>query len=373
MSKRAHMFVSFGQPAIRRCNWCFEIEGQHGESCHTRESLLEDFKTLITENKKLHTVGRFSGICKGCGLHTSQTSSSECTPDALSPLLKSPEVLRLREENKKLNDFSQGLVALNLAANDQVSQLREELNRTKTDLKNAIECRNIAESNVNNLLRTRSVLDGDIARLEHQNKDLRNYFNRVAGKQPEAAAREKEIERLVARNTKLEKQAQGRANHINSLMNEKNELYAQVKILREKTSTTMGVGSGDGKLFVYGDYESIKAAQAIVLENERLVKQKESLLEQNRELIDNQTSTSERQRSNAWGEVFKVLTEIAPNWANGKDSGTNLACETIRSLAEGAKKFRNLQPITNFTEIEGRRYIHMSKAGKYFYQEYKPS
>lgn len=35
-------------------------------------------------------------------------------------------------------------------------------------------------------------------------------------------------------------------------------------------STCMGVGDGNGKLFVYGDYESIKAAQAMVLELERL-------------------------------------------------------------------------------------------------------
>ena len=35
-------------------------------------------------------------------------------------------------------------------------------------------------------------------------------------------------------------------------------------------STCMGVGDGNGKLFVYGDYESIKAAQAMILELERL-------------------------------------------------------------------------------------------------------
>ena len=34
--------------------------------------------------------------------------------------------------------------------------------------------------------------------------------------------------------------------------------------------TKMGVGAGDGELFVYGDYDSIKAAQAIVLERDAL-------------------------------------------------------------------------------------------------------
>lgn len=43
-------------------------------------------------------------------------------------------------------------------------------------------------------------------------------------------------------------------------------LRAEVERLRSMTAMTMGVGSGDGNLFVHGDWESIKAAQAIVLE-----------------------------------------------------------------------------------------------------------
>lgn len=34
--------------------------------------------------------------------------------------------------------------------------------------------------------------------------------------------------------------------------------------LRAKTEVSMGVGDGSGKLFVHGDYDSIKAAQAII-------------------------------------------------------------------------------------------------------------
>ncbi|MEN4247956.1 hypothetical protein P9A06_25565 [Serratia marcescens] len=44
----------------------------------------------------------------------------------------------------------------------------------------------------------------------------------------------------------------------------------RVAELEAKTAMTMGVGSGNGNLFVHGDYDSIKAAQAIVLENESL-------------------------------------------------------------------------------------------------------
>lgn len=37
-----------------------------------------------------------------------------------------------------------------------------------------------------------------------------------------------------------------------------------------KVGVTMGVGDGSGQLFVHGDYDSIKAAQAISLDRERL-------------------------------------------------------------------------------------------------------
>lgn len=47
---------------------------------------------------------------------------------------------------------------------------------------------------------------------------------------------------------------------------ENERLRAEVERLRSMTAVTMGVGSGDGNLFVHGDWESIKAAQAIVLE-----------------------------------------------------------------------------------------------------------
>lgn len=55
------------------------------------------------------------------------------------------------------------------------------------------------------------------------------------------------------------------------------ELLAEVERLKSMTAMTMGVGSGDGNLFVHGDYESIKAAQAIVLERDALQAEVERL------------------------------------------------------------------------------------------------
>jgi hypothetical protein len=51
------------------------------------------------------------------------------------------------------------------------------------------------------------------------------------------------------------------------LEREIHDLHGQIL---KATSSMMGVGHGDGNLFVYGDYDSIKAAQAIVLERDAL-------------------------------------------------------------------------------------------------------
>jgi hypothetical protein len=48
------------------------------------------------------------------------------------------------------------------------------------------------------------------------------------------------------------------------------KLRREMEKLKSMTAVTMGVGSGDGDLFVHGDYESIKVAQAIVLERDTL-------------------------------------------------------------------------------------------------------
>ncbi|MES2533330.1 MAG: hypothetical protein V4636_19965 [Pseudomonadota bacterium] len=47
--------------------------------------------------------------------------------------------------------------------------------------------------------------------------------------------------------------------------------------LEAKTALQMGVGDGVGQLFVYGDYESIKAAQAMALRLEALAVENKAL------------------------------------------------------------------------------------------------
>lgn len=54
-------------------------------------------------------------------------------------------------------------------------------------------------------------------------------------------------------------------------------LTTELRRLRAMTRVTIGVGEGSGQLFVHGDYDSIKVAQSIVLENERLRAENEAL------------------------------------------------------------------------------------------------
>ena len=54
--------------------------------------------------------------------------------------------------------------------------------------------------------------------------------------------------------------------HYECALREIEALRKEVERLKSMPAVTMGVGSGDGNLFVHGDCESIKAAQAIVLE-----------------------------------------------------------------------------------------------------------
>lgn len=55
---------------------------------------------------------------------------------------------------------------------------------------------------------------------------------------------------------------------IKELRAERDALKAEIEELKQKTSSMMGVGSGAGNLFVYGDYDSIKAAQTLLLQAE---------------------------------------------------------------------------------------------------------
>lgn len=52
-------------------------------------------------------------------------------------------------------------------------------------------------------------------------------------------------------------------------------LQDECEKLRTKTSVTLGVGDGGGKLFVHGDYDSIKRVQALIFECEQLRNLKE--------------------------------------------------------------------------------------------------
>lgn len=56
------------------------------------------------------------------------------------------------------------------------------------------------------------------------------------------------------------------------VVDENKALLEVVERLGSMTAVTMGVGSGDGNLFVHGNYDSIKAVQALVFRADKLAK-----------------------------------------------------------------------------------------------------
>ncbi|ENG6107634.1 hypothetical protein ACAY19_002305 [Serratia liquefaciens] len=58
--------------------------------------------------------------------------------------------------------------------------------------------------------------------------------------------------------------------YVSALLADNEAKDKRIAELEAKTAMTMGVGNGGGSLFVHGDYDSIKAAQSIVFENESL-------------------------------------------------------------------------------------------------------
>lgn len=65
------------------------------------------------------------------------------------------------------------------------------------------------------------------------------------------------------------------------------QLQQRIAELEAKTSCCMGVGNGNGRLFIYGDHASIKAAQRYVLERDELSATVERLRDSLDELQDN--------------------------------------------------------------------------------------
>ena len=87
---------------------------------------------------------------------------------------------------------------------------------------------------------------------------------------------------------------------LKALLDERDALTAEVERLKSMTAVTMGVGSGDGNLFVHGDCESIKAAQAIVLERGALRAEVERLQEAVRPRREDECLTLDHWRIRAY-------------------------------------------------------------------------
>lgn len=118
---------------------------------------------------------------------------------------------------------------------------------------------------------------GSVTAYGHTDDTLRDYAR--ANVAVATATLQAEIEALRAeaeqhfqqamRNGAKALAAQAQADNLRT---EAEALRAEVERLKNMTAMAMGVGSGDGNLFVHGDCESINAAQALVLRSEGLEK-----------------------------------------------------------------------------------------------------
>ncbi len=93
---------------------------------------------------------------------------------------------------------------------------------------------------------------------------------------------------------------------LESAESERDALRAE---LEAKTSTMMGVGDGAGKLFVYGDHDSIKAVQALILQGEQGESDRaelESVLQQWNEIV---LASGSKTHGGAIGHVSAMRAE----------------------------------------------------------------
>lgn len=78
------------------------------------------------------------------------------------------------------------------------------------------------------------------------------------------------------------------------------EQASEIERLTKITAMTMGVGNGDGNLFVHGDYDSIKAAQAIVIANDSL-----------RQQLASQSAEAKQREETLWEQLRQRDKEFA--------------------------------------------------------------
>lgn len=90
-----------------------------------------------------------------------------------------------------------------------------------------------------------------------------------------AADAQAEIDQLRAENADFKRALSG--NDVANMVyaRECAELRAEVERLQAMTSVTCGVGDGSGRLFVHGDYDSIKRVQSLIFDVEALRKDAE--------------------------------------------------------------------------------------------------
>ena len=110
----------------------------------------------------------------------------------------------------------------------------------------------------------------------------------------------------------------------------------EIERLASKTAVTMGVGNGAGQLFVHGDYDSIKAAQEIILERDQLrhqlAKRDAEILEQCR--LNGMGAERELKLIAQRDKLAVLLRKVLSTHDYHTDDGEQAADEAHAALAE---------------------------------------
>ena len=109
-----------------------------------------------------------------------------------------------------------------------------------------------------------------------------------------------------------------------------------IERLASKTTVTMGVSNGAGQLFVHGDYDSIKAAQEIILERDQLrhqlAKRDAEILEQCR--LNGMGAERELKLIAQRDKLAVLLRKVLATHDYHTDDGEQAADEAHAALAE---------------------------------------
>lgn len=136
------------------------------------------------------------------------------------------------------------------------------------------------------------------------------------------------------------------------------EKDAEIARLYRPTGCTLGVGTGAGHLFVHGDYESVKAAQAIIDERSELAARNKSLDDQlnvtltklNQAEIEN--ANLRQKLEAAEKQIVSLESSTVIQALIATNNYSNNPAQAVIRLAKDAERYRKLKASEYFERLQ---------------------